>query len=408
MENNENRQKKAIIYFSLVEWDFLWSRPQQMISRLSHDRKILYVEVHGVRNIVSDFHFPDDLFRIIKKLGSWFHSLLKGPRQINENLCVINPIIVPLPGNKVVRKFNQLLLRRSLRKLIRTFLRNSPILLFTIAKPDLLALIGTLDEAMIAYDCMDDYADFPSTHEDFLNWEAELLEKADVVSVSSQALFDKKNRPGPNFHLIPNGVQFEHFHKAVTEDLNEPEDIQQIPHPRCLYFGVINDWFDKEIVFTVASQRPEFQFILIGIDVINMREANTLTNIHFFDRKDYNELPAYLRYSDVAIIPFRITPLTIATSPIKLFEYLAAGVPVISTPLPEVVQYREIVSIASNAEEFEKAIDRYIEKGAKEQIDRQSRIDFARQHSWDERCKQLDRAFQGVEKRAETFHPQND
>lgn len=384
--------KKPIIYFSLVEWDFLWSRPQQLLSRISCNRKVLYVEVHGVRNLASDFHFPEDLFRIFNKLFSWGKALFVGPRKISDNLWVVNPIMLPSSSSLFINKINRKILQFFLKKWSRDFTLNKPILLYTIPRPELLSMIGTLDEILVAYDCMDDYADFPSSHSKLSSWEKELLLKADVVTVSSLSLLESKKQIHSKVILIPNGVEFEHFNTAVNGNLSEPNEIIKLAHPRIIYIGVINEWFDTKLILEVASTHRKWSFILVGIDVIDFEHTSNYDNIIFTGRKEYKDLPNFLAFCDICIIPFKLTPLTIATNPIKLFEYLAAGKPVISTPLPEVKQYNDIVKIVKTSNDFSKAVEISLTEKSSKYI--RKRTDFANKHSWDERSRLMEQTLE--------------
>ncbi|MFC1850925.1 glycosyltransferase [candidate division CSSED10-310 bacterium] len=386
-------EKKPLIYFSLVEWDFLWSRPQQIISRLAENRKVLYVEVHGVRNLAKSFQFPRDLFRILRKIYIWIRSLITGARRVEGQLWVINPIIIPTISLQALSAVNNWLLFITIRYWMRKLSLLNPVLLFTIPRPELLALIGRLNESQVCYDCMDDYSDFPASHESLNEWETQLLSKADLVTVSSKPLQEKKAKHHSRVILIPNGVEFDHFHRAWSSHLAEPSELRSISHPRIIYIGVINEWFDTDIFRHCVDEHPHWNFLLIGIDVIGLARKENKSNVFFFGRKPYQELPDYLAHSDVCIIPFKITPLTIATNPIKMYEYLAAGKPVVSTPLPEVVQYSDIISIGSTAVEFEARIEAALPAASQSEIDH--RLNFARQHSWDARSRDMENALEG-------------
>ena len=162
---------------------------------------------------------------------------------------------------------------------------------------------------------------------------------------------------------MPHGVDYEHFSKAVSHHLPAPADIADIPHPRLGFFGLIRDWVDLDLLADVARRRPDWHLVLIGDSTIDLSPYQCLANMHFLGRKPYAELPAYCKEFDAGLVPFKINELTKAVNPIKLREYLAAGLPVVSTPLPEVKACGPWVRIAADAEEFVGAVEAELRLG---------------------------------------------
>ena len=173
---------------------------------------------------------------------------------------------------------------------------------------------------------------------------------------TSSALQEAKQPLNPNTIFVPHGVDYEHFSRAVTEDLPVPPDIANIPHPRLGFIGLIRDWVDLDLLAEVARRRPDWHIVMIGDSTVDLAPYRSLSNMHFLGRKSYAELPAYCRQFDVGLIPFKLNELTRAVNPIKLREYLAAGLPVVSTPLPEVALYERLVNLADSPEGFVRGV----------------------------------------------------
>ena len=186
--------------------------------------------------------------------------------------------------------------------------------------------------------------------------------------------------------LVPHGVDYEHFSRALSGGLAVPADIADIPHPRLGFFGLIRDWVDLDLLAKVARRRPDWHIVLLGDSTIDLTPYRGLANMHFLGRKPYDQLPAYCQQLDVGLIPFKINDLTLAVNPIKLREYLAAGLPVVSTPLPEVKLYEHLVELAESATEFEEAIDRSLDQN---ESDRQHRAAAMSEETWPAKVQEI-------------------
>ncbi len=219
------------------------------------------------------------------------------------------------------------------------------------------------------YYCVDDFASFSGyDREQVLRDEAELCRQADLVITTSTALQQAKQSLNPNTILVPHGVDYEHFSKALSNNLPIPEDIQDIPRPILGFFGLIRDWVDLDLLASVARERPDWHFVLLGDSMVDLTPYRSLPNMHFLGRKPYEDLPAYCRQFDVGLIPFKVNELTRAVNPIKLREYLAAGLPVVSTPLPEVKLYHHLVRISDTPEAFAAAIESALAIGPNDRL----------------------------------------
>jgi len=214
--------------------------------------------------------------------------------------------------------------------------------------------------------------------------EAELISKADLVFTGGRSLYEAKRDKHPSVHCFPSSIDVNHFARAL-EINDEPEEQASIPHPRIGFCGVIDERADLELLQSVAELRPDWHFVMIGPVVkISEDELPRLENIHYLGGKKYDELPDYIAGWDVAMMPFALNESTRFISPTKTPEYLAAGRPVVSTPIRDVVRpYGEqnLVHIASTPEQFVNAIENAMAENADERL--QNVREFMKDMSWD-------------------------
>ncbi|HZY31457.1 MAG TPA: glycosyltransferase, partial [Candidatus Methylomirabilis sp.] len=244
----------------------------------------------------------------------------------------------------------------------------------------------------IVYDCMDHHRGFGNIAEPILALEGKLTASADLMLVSSMVLYQELSARNPNTVLVRNAADFDHFHGQADAGV-----LRGIPKPIIGYYGAISSWFDVEWVEEAARRRPDWSFVLIGHTFgADLGELVRLPNVHLLGEQRYESLPGYLAAFDVCCIPFRLNDLTRATDPVKFYEYLCAGKPIVSARLPELAEYADCIYFASDADEFVDAIA----QGLAERDDRLAsrRIELGRRNGWDARWSDLSRAI-------ETIHP---
>ncbi len=319
---------------------------------LAENNVVLWVNYHASRTPTAS---SSDLLYMAKKLKQ-VAAGLKNPR---SNLHVLTPLVVPLPSSDSVKKLNRMLLIKQVRRALRK-VGKGPVQFWTFT-PDVGYLLGCFNEESVIYYCVDDHSQFTGYDiAQVLAEEQELCRQSDLVVTTSMALQQAKTRFNSNTVMVPHGVDYAHFSRALTDNLAEPDDIANIPHPRLGFFGLLRDWVDLDLVADVARSRPEWHFVMVGDATFDLSAYRQLPNIHFLGRKPYEVLPAYCKAFDVGLIPFKMNDLTLAVNPIKLREYLAAGLPVVSTPLPEVALYDRWVEVAGDADAFRAAIERIL------------------------------------------------
>lgn len=335
---NGNADKKIpdIVVFSHLRWEFVTQRPQHIISRLSQDRRILFVE---------------------EPIG--YESALKGTAnviRINPNLTVIQPRI----------EWENML--ESLEILVKEYMNNlsiqSPVLWFYSAAFQ--AIADKIPHSLVVYDCMDELSAFKGASKTLIEQEKMLLQKADVIFTGGKSLYEAKRQLAENVYCYPSSVDREHFAKSLHEDTVAPEDTHNIPRPIVGYYGVIDERIDLALLNEVASLHSTVSFVIIG-PVVKIAEEDLPkhSNIYYLGGKPYNDLPAYLKTFDIAMMPFALNESTKFISPTKTLEYIAGLKPIISTPIYDVKRdYNKVLSIVENAGEFVDALKQYLSESA--------------------------------------------
>jgi len=323
-----------------------------------------------------------DVRRLFDKLARSF----AGCTEVEPNLFVVNPLALPLPGSAVAQRANATFLAWFLRRTLARVGAASP-LLWTFL-PSVNRLVGRLGERMVIYHCVDKYAEFSGVpRQAILAMERDLLRRADLVFASARQLCEECRTLNPNTHFVDHGVDVPHFERSLSDATAIPESLALLPRPIVGFFGLIADWVDLPLIRTLALARPRWSFVLIGKTVTDATPLRGLPNVHCVGQKPYADLPAYCRGFDVAVIPFRRNELTQRVNPLKLREYLAAGLPVVATPLPEISRYDGLVHLAEHPDAFLAAMETAIAERRPELARR--RVDAMRSESWEARVSQM-------------------
>jgi glycosyltransferase involved in cell wall biosynthesis len=247
-------------------------------------------------------------------------------------------------------------LTRQIRAVLRD-LPDWPVQVWSFA-PDVDYLCGEFEEECVVYYCVDEFSQFEGYDERAVSAaEARLARQADLVITTSQALHKSKAHLNDNVTLVTHGVDHAHFARARSGDLVPPADIADLPRPVLGFWGLIQDWVDVALVAELARARPDRSIVMLGEIATDVSSLGGLSNVHLLGRRPYCALPAYAKGFDVGLIPFRVNELTRSVNPIKLREYLSAGLPVVSTALPEVGRYAGLVGIARDVGEFVRSCD---------------------------------------------------
>jgi len=346
---------------------------------LSRQNPVLWVNSIGTRRPGANRR---DLAKLLHKLRRG----LSGCVPVAPNLHVFHPLAIPFPEMPVVARLNSALVSTALRRACGRLGLERPIL--WTYYPGVVGLVGRLRESAVIYHCVDDYAEFRGMNGPALRRaERELLKVADLVLTSSELLWRERRQENPRTFLIQHGVDVDHFARALDPGLPIPADVGELPRPIIGYVGLIADYVDLELMAQAARMRPRWSFVLVGGSVTDLGALRGLPNVYVLGRRSYDSLPAYCRAFDVGVIPFRMNALTVRANPLKLREYLAAGLPVVSTPLPEVARYGGLVHLATGAEAFVGEIERALEE--RSEPERAQRLLAMRAESWEHRVDEI-------------------
>jgi len=345
-----------ILCFSHLRWDFVYQRPQHLLSRFARQRRVFFIEepiFHEGDPTLEISQREDNLFVVLPKLAG------------NTDANTVNATLRAL--------IDQMNVDREIEEFIAWY--------YT---PMMTAWTGHLKPRAVVFDCMDELSAFKNAPAELRQREADLLRVADVVFTGGRSLYEAKRTQHPAVHCFPSSIDVQHFARALVSDIT-PADQLPIGKPRIGFFGVIDERTDLEMLTKIAELRPNYQFVLIGPVVkIDPEALPKKKNIHYLGSKDYKELPDYIAGWDVAMMPFAINESTRFISPTKTPEYLAAGRPVVSTPITDVVRpYGEegLVTIAEAPKDFANAIDAVMNENASERRERAEQ--FLAGMSWD-------------------------
>ena len=329
-----------------------------VLRELARTRRVLWLNSIATRT--PKLGSARDVGKIKRKL----REFARGPVNVENDLWVMSPLALPLPHSAVARAINRQILRATIRGL-RLRLGIKAFQLWTFL-PTTADYVGTLGEDASVYYCVDEWSMFDYLDRDkTVAQERELLGKVDAVFAINQALADSKRAMNPSTPVFesPHGVDHALFARALDPSLAEPADLAGIPHPRLGFYGTLQSWVDFELIARVARARPAWQILLVGQQLVDTSAVRDLANVHLLGQKHHGDLPAYCKGFDVGLIPYVIDERMTYVNPLKLREYLSAGLPVVSTPVPEVQRYGDRVRIAATPEAFVAACEAALREG---------------------------------------------
>jgi glycosyltransferase involved in cell wall biosynthesis len=368
-----------IIYFSSIDWNFTWQRPQQLASRLSRHGKVFYVSPLGLRTVAWR-----DAGRIARRFA--FQIAHRSAAQRVPALTIHTPLFyLPFPENRAAIRLNSKLLRRSVQRWMIESNVENPIIWAGSPSFAILDAIEGMDARLLVYDCLDNFPLFHKNPYPIIDAEQQIASRANIVFATAAELYDRMRLINPHTFLMPNAADYAHF--SETADREIPAEMEQMKKPILGYVGEMAQWFDFDLVRALAARHPEWTIVLVGALHVNAGKAFDLPNIRHLGRKEYSQLPAYVRQFDVCLLPFKINALTASVNPVKMYEYLAAGKPVVSTPLREAMRYQDALWISDPAD-FARAVEQALQTRADPSRIR-ARQEIARQNTWDGRVTEI-------------------
>lgn len=345
---NEPPQNYDMVVFCHLRWQFVYQRPQHLISRMSKNMKVLLIEEPIGYNIEEEN--TADL------------------QIIDDNLHILQPKVKDI---------------ESIANILSQYLTNKEIAIGWFYSASFSPLLNVFKFETIVYDCMDELTLFKGAPEHLLHQEKYLMANADIIFTGGKSLYESKKQHHSNVYCFPSSVDEPHFAQALN-GIEIPRDIANLQAPVVGYFGVIDERLDLQLLHETALKLPNVSFVMIGpLAKIDDSDLPKEDNIYYLGMRSYDELPNYLKGFDVAMMPFAINDATKYISPTKTLEYMAAGKPIISTKITDVVRdYSICVNLVETADEFAEAITYLFDK--RDQLSLQLEyFDILKNTSWD-------------------------
>lgn len=380
-----------ILCFSSTDWDGLWGSRQQVMLRFARrGYRVLFVEqLAGLEHL---WRYPELRQRKLRRRQ-------EGLRQVNENLWIINPPPL-LPGRYYldwVNRLNCAWVQQWIQPVLKKLQIKQPVL--WVYKPEHAGLLAFFDPCLRVYHCIDEWTAGVRglRRRNITRLEINLLQQVDLVFANSRLTYERKRQFHPHILRIPSGADIAHFSQALDPAFPEHPALSAIPHPRLGYSGTINERLDYAFLETLASQEPGLSLVFAGdpypwtFQAPPLRRLRCYPNVHFLGPLPFTQMPAFLKGLDACLIPYVNDERGRFRSPLKLFEYLASGKPVISAPHPEIEPLPGIIYIGATPADF--ALQAVIALQEDTPLLQQQRLAFAQPHSWDRRVDEMEGAL---------------
>lgn len=371
----ESLRGRDMICFS-HDWNGDPLSKTHLMRLMARENRVLWVNSIGYRAPTAS---RADLSRVFRKLAAAASPL----REVEPNIFTLNPLAIPAYGNPRVRAFNRGFLRWQVKRAMRRLRFKRAI--NWVFNPAASVIAGELGEEMVIYYCVDEYTAFTGVDSKALaELELGLMRRSDLVIVSADRLYQSKAPFNPRTALVRHGVDYSHFRRALDAETVVPEEIAGLPRPVIGFFGLIADWVDVGLMASVAERFSTGSLVALGKVTTDVSALERLPNVHLLGRKPYGSLPAYCKGFDVALMPFRVNELTLNANPLKAREYLAAGLPVVSTAIPE-VDALTLCRIGRDRESFLYEVEQaLLDPGPSVE-----RSEMVRGESWEERLDEI-------------------
>jgi glycosyltransferase involved in cell wall biosynthesis len=376
-----------LVYFGPEPWAGLWRNRHQLMTVFAQHNRVLYVEPRAC--------LRPTLRRWREGKIRW--TELRKPRltKVQENLYVYHPpAFIPMSGRSPLREILEFTDRWMLRRAMKRLELQSP--LIWLSRPSMLGRVGQFNEKMVIYHVVDEYAAYGdksgASRDAIRQRDQQLLQLADLVIVVSQPLLEARKPYNPNTHLVPNAVNYEGFAETLNNQQAQPDDIAAIPRPVIGCSGLISRRLDLALLIELAEAHPEWSLVFVGAvattrDDSLLKRLRTLSNVYFLGLKPVTSVPRYVSAFDVALIPYRLTEDTRRASPLKLYDYLACGKPVVTVDIPAVRHYAHLIQIVSEPSQFAAAIERSLTEPQDDCVVQRQAV--AAENAWTQRVIQI-------------------
>jgi UDP-galactopyranose mutase len=377
-----------LICVSHLRWDFVWQRPQHLMSRMAGEQRVFYIEEPIASEEATE-----------PRLDTYVWTGEDGAQ------VTVVRLIQPVEQSRWIGH-GDLLTANTYQTLVREYLQaqnvRQPIMwMYT---PMAFGFVSALRPKFVVYDVMDQLSAFKGAPVELRVHEREMLARAQVVFTGGISLYYDKSPYATSIYPFPSGVEREHFAPAAErEAFPRPDDIAHIAPPILGYYGVIDERMDLALIRHLAESHPEWNIVLVGPVVkIDPNDVPQLPNVHVTGMKTYDQLPAYLAHFDVALVPFAMNEATRFLSPTKTLEYLAARKPVVSTPIHDVIElYGSVVDVGYSPEEFAQHVENALTSTPS--ADHYEAVDhLLQEYAWDEIASRMQRI---IRRKYQSIHP---
>ena len=384
------KNKDIIILSNQSYQDRYWTSKQYITQELIKENRVLYVD--------GNYSFGKMILALTGK--KWTITLFGSLRKKDDRLSILTPPPrLPLRNHiSLFSRLHQYILAWSMKKAARKLGFSRPVLWSFIHSSN--HLIGRFDEQLFIYHCVDDWSQLlPLARMGRIKQinrdEQEVAKKADLCFCTAKFLRDKITQFNTNTYYTPNAANTDLFSRALEPGTKIPLDVAALNKPVIGFVGNFEKKVDSELLYRLFAEKKDWEFVALGLtgETKTIRRLGSLPNVHFLGMKPKEALPGYLKKIDVAIIPFYINELGKSISPLKLFEYFAAGKPVVASDLPEIAQFSEVLWLAKDKEQFIEGIEEALKK--KDDVEYIERLEgLAKQNSWPERIKLYNSAIE--------------
>jgi glycosyltransferase involved in cell wall biosynthesis len=381
---DESRDQPVVFVYAPA-WDGASQVSKHHLARYwaSRGRRVLYVE--------APFH-PFSLARRLGEARRMWSRFIHGPVKVETNLWVqSSPVMYPyrngwpLSSRRWLLKANHVITRFRLPVVCRKLGIHKPMVVVSSALAE--PVLDALDASMTVYHCSDDFVMQPGFPDAYADLERRIFARSDLVICTAEALRQVKNNMHPRCYTVTNGAQIDHFARTQSPDVEMASELRGLTRPIIGYVGSVFEWLDQPMIAHAAKAHPDWSFVFVGPITTDVSVLKGLANVHLLGPRPYQNLPTYLKGFDVATVPFVFHDVTMRASPIKFYEYLASGVPVVATRLPDFRPFEHLAGLVSTKEEFVTALEQALQD---DEDQREARMAEARDHSWDSRFRRID------------------
>jgi glycosyltransferase involved in cell wall biosynthesis len=354
MNNNTTGNDLSFIVFS-DDWGEHPSSCQHIFKDIAEKHRVLWVNTIGMRNMQLT---KTDL----KKVWLKGRKMIFGEKRVVDGgakpvqptkLEVIQPLMLPFVTVPAIRWFNALSVKRRVLQALSRGGRGRSILVSTV--PNVSDYLGCFEERKVVYYCVDDFTEWPGLlHEMVREMESALIEKSDCIITTSESLYDKFRKTGKPVHLLTHGVDINHFNTRLS---TEHPLLGTIPKPRIGYFGLFDERSDQYLLRVLAENLPEVSIVITGDVVVDVADLEAFPNVYFTGPVSYSDLPSIVAGWEMCLLPYKNNIQTSSINPLKIKEYIATGLPVLSTPIPGVNELKEHIFLSSSSQEWVKKIN---------------------------------------------------